>query len=195
MNKPDFIVIGASKCGTSTLRNYLAKHPDILMITKEIQFFSCDDTYAKGLSWYESLFETEKSPKIRGEVSNLYSMQEVYPKSVERIQNYAPDIKIIYCVREPMTRIQSYWLEKRTHGGESVHYDFNTAVKLNRDKLVDSANYWRQINAYRNVFSDSQIHVIFFEDLIKNPHEVMKKCVFFLGVDTDIPLFDEVLHL
>ena len=195
MNTPDFIVIGASKCGTSTLRNYLAKHPDIFMITKEIQFFSCDEIYAKGLSWYESLFETEQSSKLKGEVSNRYSMKEVYPKSVKRIMEYAPDVKLIYCVREPMSRIQSYWLEKRTHGGESVHYDFNTAVKTNRDKLVDSANYWQQINAYRSVFSDDQIHVVFFEDLIEKPHEVMRQCFSFLGVSADIFSLNEKLHL
>lgn len=185
VNKPDFMVIGASKCGTSTLRNYLAQHPDILMITKEIQFFSCDDIYANGLSWYESLFESDGPKKLKGEVSNLYTMREVYPNAVARIAEYAPDIKLIYCAREPMSRIQSYWLEMRAHGGEDVHYDFNVAVKANKDWLVDSTNYWQQINAYRAVFSDERIHVIFFEDLVKDPTTVMRGCFSFLGVNPE----------
>ena len=188
MNKPDFIVIGASKCGTSTLRTYLAQHPDILMITKEVQFFSCDDIYELGLDWYESLFRTKDSRKIKGEISNLYTMKEVYPNSVTRLFKYAPSVKLIYCVRAPMSRIQSYWLEKRAHGGEEVHYDFNMAVKVNRDCLVDSTNYLQQINAYKEVFPDNQIHVIFFKDFIENPEEVMRQCFLFLGVNKDISL-------
>lgn len=165
------------------------------MITKEIQFFSCDDIYANGLNWYEALFEAEDSQKIKGEVSNRYTMKEVYPKSVSRIFEYNPDIKMIYCVREPISRIQSYWLEKRAHGGEDVHYDFNTAVKLNKDLLIDSANYWQQINAYREVFSDEQIYIVFFEDLISGPEKVMGQVFSFLGVDSEVFFSNNDLHL
>ena len=54
MTKPDFIIIGAAKSGTTTLYEYLCRHPQIFMSTpKEPDFFSLDQNYTKGIEWYE----------------------------------------------------------------------------------------------------------------------------------------------
>ena len=194
--KPNYMLIGASKCGTSTVCGYLSRHPDVFMVEcKEPQFFSCDDIYQRGIKWYESLYNDVANEKMRGEGSNLYTMKEMYPNTISRIVSYTNKLKLIYCVRNPITRIMSYWLEMRAHGGEDVHYNFNTAVKLNRDRLVDSSNYWQQINVYREFFSDDDIHIIFFEELIKDPVNVMKNCFEFLTVDPEQYNFEEHLHI
>ena len=55
--QPDFIVIGAMKCGSSTVCAYLEDHPDIFMVPRaEPKFFSHDENFARGTDWYESLF-------------------------------------------------------------------------------------------------------------------------------------------
>lgn len=192
------MLIGASKCGTSTICNHLSQHPDIFMVEcKEPQFFSIDSVYAQGTDWYESLYDAVDTEKMIGEGSNTYTMKEAFPKTFDRMVSYfenIQDLKLIYCVRDPIRRIESYWLELRAHGGESVHYDFNQAVRVNRKWLVDSSNYWQQINVYRPLVPDHNIHIIFFEDFIRNPQEIMSQCFEFLGVDPDVPLKDSELH-
>ena len=189
------MVIGASKCGTTTVCDHLALHPDVFMVEcKEPQFFSCDEIYNQGLDWYESLYSQANEIKMRGEGSNFYTMKELFPKTISRITSYTTNLKLIYCVRSPIPRMESYWLEIRAHGAETVHYDFNTAIKLNRDRLVDSSNYWQQINEYRKHFSDNDIHIIFFEDLITDPVNVMRRCFEFLNVDPDKYQIDKNHH-
>ncbi|MDJ0701714.1 MAG: sulfotransferase domain-containing protein [Leptolyngbyaceae cyanobacterium MO_188.B28] len=193
--KPDFIFIGASKCATSTISNLIGQHPDVFMISQETWFFSHDEIYQKGRDWYESLYENAGNSKVRGERNNVYSMKEVFPKTVARLAEYNPNLKLIYCVRHPIERIESYWLEIRSHGGEDVHYDFNTAVKANRERLVDASNYWSQINAFRRHFPDDQILILFLEDFKHDADAVMRNCFEFIGVDPDSPLTNSNLHL
>lgn len=190
------MLIGASKCASSSICTLLGSHPDVFMVKcKETAFFAVDDIFQRGIDWYESLYAEAGDKKMRGEGSNRYTMKEVFPHAVERISTYNPDLKLIYCVRHPIPRIESYWMEIRSHGGEDVHFDFNKAVRLNRDWLVDSTNYWQQLDSYRKHFPDDRIHIIFYEDFKKNPAEVMHKCFVFLGVDPDFVLADPSLHI
>lgn len=194
--KPNYLLIGASKCASSSICTLLGSHPDVFMVKcKETAFFSIDKIFERGFDWYESLYDEAGGKKMRGEGSNRYTMKEVFPNTVQRIVAYNPDLKLIYCVRNPLSRIESYWMEIRSHGGEDVHYDFNKAVRLNRDWLVDSTNYWQQLSVYRDHFPDDRIHVIFYEDFKKNPSQVMRSCFEFLGVDPHVELDDPNLHI
>ncbi|WP_346293308.1 sulfotransferase [Sphaerothrix gracilis] len=193
--KPNFLIIGASKCATTSISNLLAQHPEIFVISKETRFFSEDQIFAKGTDWYESLYKDGEAYKARGDRNNLYTMKEVFPDTVERIFAYNPDFKLIYCVRNPIHRIESYWLQIRSHGGEDVHYDFNEAVHLNREWLVDASNYWQQINAFRKYFSDDQIMIVFYEDFRKSNQGVLKECYKFLEVDPHFSFSQEQIHL
>ena len=193
--KPDFIFIGASKCATSTISNLIGQHPNVFMIRQETWFFSHDEVYQKGQKWYESLYANAGDAKVRGERNNVYTMKEVFPQTVSRLADYDQNLKLIYCVRNPIERIESYWLQIRSHGGEDVHYDFNNAVKTNRERLVDASNYWRQINAFRPYFPDDQILILFLEDFKQDSDAVMRCCFEFIGVDPDLPLENPNLHL
>lgn len=196
MVKPNYMLIGASKCATSTICTLLGQHPDIFMTEpKEPNFFCNDEVFQRGFEWYESLYAQGADKKMRGEGTNRYTMKEVFPKTIERIVSYTTDLKLIYVVRNPIDRIASYWLQKRSHGGEEVHYDFNTAVRVNRNYLVDSSNYWQQINVYREYFSDDRICVMFYEDFQVDTNAFMRRCFEFLEVDPDVPLANDSLHL
>lgn len=186
--KPNYLVIGAPKCGSTTLSSLLAAHPEIYMVPHEVGFFALDEKYKKGISWYEELFLPGENLKCIGENSNYYTMKEIYPLAFERLLNYfdIKNLKLIYIVRNPLERIESFWIEKRSHGGEDVHYDFNIAVKKNRDWLLDVSNYWRQLEPFRKHFSDEQILVMFLEDLKVDQYQTMYECYSFLGVDPKI---------
>ncbi|MGK7911987.1 MAG: sulfotransferase domain-containing protein [Synechococcus sp.] len=193
--KQDFMLIGASKCATSTISTLLAQHPQIHMVSKESQFFCNDSVYQNGVDWYERQFDGAELGQAIGDRNNLYSMKEVFPDTVRRIHAYNPDLKLIYCVRHPLRRIESYWVQIRSHGGEELHHDFNRSVRLNCDWLVDASNYWQQLEPYRQHFSDEQFHVVFFEDYKANPTDTLASCFQFLGVDPTIQVSAANLHL
>lgn len=157
------------------------------MVPHEVGFFAKDDLYAKGTDWYESLFSPAQEAKCMGENSNYYTMKELYPLACSRLIDYIQPskFKLIYIVRDPLEMIQSFWIEKRSHGGEEVHYDFNVAVKKNTEWLLNVANYWQQLAIYRQHFLDEQILIVFLEDLKADQTRVMQACYSFLGVNSD----------
>ena len=92
----DFLIIGAQRSGTTSLYNYLIKHPKILSATKkEIHFF--DRYFKKGFNWYESHFLPKKKGYLRGEATPYYLY---HPLSSERIFKVFPDVKLIIILRK-----------------------------------------------------------------------------------------------
>ena len=84
---PDFVIIGAMKCATSTLHEQLARQPAIFMTTpKEPNFFSDPDIWAKGMDWYRALFTGAGPHDLKGESSTHYTMLPTYPEAVPRIK-------------------------------------------------------------------------------------------------------------
>ena len=188
--KPNFLVIGAAKCGSTTISSLLNSHPDIYLVPDEVAFFAEDEIYAQGIEWYEALFSSAGNAQCIGERSNHYTMKEYFPLALNRLLTHMKpvNLKLIYIVRNPIEMIESFWIEIRSHGGEEVHYDFNVAVRENRNLLVDVANYWCQIELYREHFADDQIHIVFLEDLKANQPQVMRECYDFLGIDPEVAL-------
>jgi hypothetical protein len=194
---PNYLVIGAAKAATSTLCNDLGRHPDIFMVEcKEPFFFNHDPHYfGRGWSWYESLYESGAGTKLRGEGTNAYTMKEVYPHTVERIARSLPGARLIYIARDPLPRIESWWIQKRANGDHTISADFNLAVRNNPEVLVDSTNYLSQIDAYREFFPDEQILVIFFEEYVSNREATLRRCFDHLGVNADAWVDSKSDHL
>lgn len=195
---PNFIVIGAPKCGTTTLCHLLAQHPEVFMCTpKEPAFFSREEIYQKGLAWYESLFEPGRDKKLRGEGTTGYtgSLSDVVASS--RIAQHLPDARLIYCVRHPVRRIESIWMDYASYGafgsrqGGTVRIfrDFCRSVRAN-PAFVDTSCYWARLSVYRDRFPDRQIHVVFLEDLEAQPKTVLSGCFRFLGGDPGLEIPD-----
>jgi hypothetical protein len=204
--KPNFFIIGAPKCGTTSLADLLSQHPDVYFSPeKEPRFFSHDATYARGFDAYEELFDGAGEESRIGEGSTTYSEAwlDRYAKSARRIHDYAPSARLIYCVRHPLRRIQSNWLdiiwaldndlmqgtELHRSGELSISGDFNEDVLAN-DGLVHTSNYWRVVEEYRRYFSDEQIHVVFLDDLKADPDQVLEACCSFLDVDPGFAFTD-----
>ncbi|MEM6898341.1 MAG: sulfotransferase domain-containing protein [Pseudomonadota bacterium] len=105
---PTFIIIGAMKCGTTSLHSYLDRHPDTSMSDpKEVDFFSGSNS-DKSVEWYASLFDPDKP--VRGEASQDYSKghHPLYKGAPERMKALIPDVKLIYLVRDPIERYFSH---------------------------------------------------------------------------------------
>jgi hypothetical protein len=184
--KPNYLVIGAAKCATTTIRSLIGRHPDVFMVRNELQFFNHDQVFARGFDWYESHYEAAGDRPLRGEGCNGCTMQMRYPHALERLSAYAPDLKLIYVVRNPFERIQSFWIELRSQHPDYVHHDFNKAVDVNRDWFVDPSNYLAQIEPYRRAYGHAAIQIVFYEDFCRAPEATLKTCFTFLGVDPHV---------
>lgn len=180
--KPNYLIIGAAKAGTTTLCNLLAQHSEIYMFPhKETHFFSFN--YERGYEWYESKFNPPSGVKAIGEGSPSYSegKQEV----VSRIAHYLPEARLIYIVRHPLKRIESDFVQQLDNGLKFTSLDHAISE---RKTLVESSRYWSRINEFRQYFDDNQILVLFMEDLIADSHSVFKQCCDFLGIDSSVSI-------
>lgn len=110
-SKPNFLIIGAQKCGTTSLHHYLCEHPDLFRSKKkEIEYFSNDKKYKTGnYSYYHIQFPPLKYLPINGVVFEATPEYIYNPKCANRIYNYNPSIKLILLVRNPVDRAFSAW--------------------------------------------------------------------------------------
>lgn len=178
---PNFFIVGAMKCGTTSLRDHLHNHPDIFMVyPEEPRFFYNDTKYAKGLEQYLKWFEGVSNESAIGEGSGYYGWRQRNEKTSARIAKNFPSAKIIYMVRHPLERLESHWSWDIANGVRLGN--INRAVNK-FPYLIEMSKFWKQIKSYRSYFNDEQIKVLFFEDFIAEPKKFMREVFRFLDVD------------
>jgi hypothetical protein len=190
---PDFIIVGATKAGTTSLDFYLSLHPEIQMVRpKEPRFFidapEPIGRWGKGIDWYRGLFQSEKS--ICGEASQAYTHAPALPGVPERMARVVPEARLIYLVREPLERLKSHFLMRCRQKGESLGLaDFLAANPEARCLLA--SDYGSQLQRYLNWFPPGQILVVESEELAGNRSNTLRRVFEFLGVDVGFssPLF------
>lgn len=176
---PDFVIIGAMKCATSTLHNQLAAQGGIYMSTpKEPNFFSDEDVFARGVEWYESLFASAPPKAIRGESSTHYSKRDEHPWACERLQRRRPDARLVYVMRNPLDRLFSHYQHGWTEGW--IRSDIDQAI-LENPKLVLQGCYAWQIEPYLRRFGPDRILPVFFERLTRFPEEELERIARHIG--------------
>jgi hypothetical protein len=179
LERATFFIIGAGKSGTTGLWSVLNRHPQIAMSSmKEPSFFSQDAAYAKGIEWYHRLYQPDASSVAMGEASNSYSATRHWPDTPGRIAQYNPGAKIVYIVRNPVTRTESDWMEY-TRQYDVTFSDFLASNALCHDKN----DYAFQYDAYREHFDEDQILLVLFEQLIADQPAVLARLGAFLGLD------------
>lgn len=140
-HKLDFLIIGAQKCGTTSLFHYLAQHPGIMRPKKkEIHYF--DFNYDKGTDWLFSFFpdKIKKPTKILlGEATPYYF---VHPHVPARVHQLYPDVKLIALMRNPVERAYSHYHGRVRNGFEKR--SFAEAVRNEEQRLA--GEYGRMVN-------------------------------------------------
>ncbi|MFO8148315.1 MAG: sulfotransferase domain-containing protein [Gillisia sp.] len=190
-NIPDFIIIGAAKCGTTTIANILNMHPRIVMAKpKEPNFFNPQGNFQKGRDWYYSCFgiknNTLNKNVIYGEASTYYSMRTRYPDVAKTIRRAVPDCKLIYIVRDPVERMISHWRMIKRDWFEAPPFDQILDHNYLKKMVVDISKYWFQISVYRKLFNSKNILVLFLEDYVNNTKMELKKIYDFLELEKGI---------
>mgnify|MGYP001549970980 CR=1 FL=1 len=180
---PSFIVIGAAKCGTTSICNLLGRHPDVFVSDpKEPHYFSRILSYRTGRKRYEQLFEeAERGGFLAvGEGSTSYTHPSRGDFTAARIRETLPDVRLIYMVRHPIRRLESDWLMRRREGRTPER--IGAAVER-QASLVTFGMYWKHLSLYREHFPDDQIATVFLEDLAEAPEEVVGGLCHHMGVD------------
>ncbi len=185
--RPDFLIIGAMKAGTSTLVELLNQHPEISLPKKELYYFSNTKNYNKGHSWYSTqLLEAIKTPKkIIGEKCVGYSFAT---KSAERIFKFNPSIKFIWILRNPIDRTYSNYLHNLYNGLDSM--PFKEALEQENSRAEQNmfvrykfrSEYLTQLRNYLNFFTIDQFHFVEFDEFIMNQNTAVNKVLDFLDI-------------
>ena len=187
---PDFLIIGAAKTGTTSVCNYLRRHPALFFPEdSEPQFFSHDENYTKGVDWYASLFDSAAGGQICGEKSTAYTRWPTCPDVPKRIAEVVPDVKLIYMLRHPIDRAYSHYVHRVTvelYKGQPIPVSFEQHVKTDT-MCVESSEYMKQIEQYLPRFAKDRLLVLFFEDFVAQPKAMLQDVMKFIGVD---PAFD-----
>lgn len=154
---PTFIIIGAMKCGTSSLYAYLDRHPDICMSApKEPSFFV--HNRHRSLKWYKNRFQQEAS--IRGEASTHYTKYPIHEGVPKRMYSLLPDAKLIYLVRSPINRFVSHYVHNYVAEGERRSVEEALHPLQDQNPYLAYGKYFMQLQRYLNYYSRDQILLI-----------------------------------
>ena len=197
---PNFFIVGAARCGTTSLWEYLRQHPDIYMppvIEQKEPSFFCDLYGVEWWDFYLTLFEAGKGKKRIGEASTPYMSS---PESASQIKAVVPDAKIIITLRNPVVRAYSLYKWMHHNGYEklpSFREALDAEPKRKNDEAFKTNNgqyyynflyfesglYHDQVKRYLDLFPRNQIHISIFEEFIKEPLQGVQHLFRFLEVD------------
>lgn len=192
---PNLIVIGAQKCGTTSLHYYLDQHPEIAMSrAKELDFFAGSSSWSKGLDWYAAQFDAGAT--VRGESSVSYTNYPLHRGVPARLHSAVPDAKLVYLVRDPLERIVSQYLHDFSAGTEHRPIEQALADGLGAHPYVARSRYYMQLEQYLPFFQPARILVLTQEELLTERVRTIRKVFDFLEVDPDFydPKFERIKH-
>ena len=200
---PNFLIIGASKCGTTALYHYLKQHPEISFSSlKEPKYFSSINTEfphngvgdisvdkhaIRSLEEYKRLFSSIENKRV-GEASpdTIY----FHNTTTHQIKKDLGDIPIIIMLREPVKRAFSAFMYLKRDSRENLNFREGLFAETERLKnnwdfiwgYKRCGMYYDQVKAFMDNFSN--VKVVLQENLKNEPFTVLKDIYSFLAVDT-----------
>jgi hypothetical protein len=190
---PNLVLIGAAKCGTTSLHAYLDEHPAIAMASlKELRFFQ-DPQHLDWQAEYEAQFDA--TAKVRGESSTMYTRSPALPGVAARMAALVPDARLIYLVRDPVERALASYAEERFHS-----LDPRTAEEAFADlddpynPYVSASRYDEQLGQFLAQYPREQVLVMTLNELDTQAGAAMRRVFRFLDVDPDHPVDTLLRH-
>ena len=205
---PDFLIIGAQKSATTSLLSYIGRHSRVRLGRKKTAHFF-DLNFQKGAGWYAGHF-----PRIRPWPISLFpsgSRSErnwltgescpsymFLPEVPERVRQLLPDVKLIVILRNPVDRLISQYQHehRKKRAGEdfedyiapSLAFDWppkGDVESLRQRCAVPRGFYADQLRHWQTFFPAQQFLVLFFEELVRNSAETLKRVFEFLGLEPE----------
>ena len=186
---PNFFIIGAAKCGTTSLHFYLDQHPEIAMTrVKEPGVFS-EPRYLERLPGYEGLFN-ERAARM-GESSTSYTRYPAEGDAPPLIHAAAPYAKLIYLVRDPVERMISDYVHHFANGHERRSIAAAFADYENpQNYYACTSRYAMQIGRYLEYFDPASLLVLEQDELRVDRERTLGLVFEFLGVDPEFSSAD-----
>jgi len=204
---PNFLIIGAARSGTTSLYQYLIKHPSIVPgVGKEVYFF--DKKFNKGINWYKSFFPTTlKMSRLEQKQKRKCLTCEATPRYLhyfhapKRILSFLPNIQLIVLLRNPIDRAYSHYQMEVDSGNEKLSFEdainqeegriTSDMKKMEKDENFYSVNFYRKSYLTRGIYVDQlkrwfkyfpreQFLILKSEDLYSNPSNTYQQVLDFL---------------
>lgn len=203
--RPDFVVVGAGRAGTTSMHAYLAQHPQVFIPARKSSgfFYAVDLTGSpfehdrRGLpEWfiadpeaYRALYRACRPEQVAGDVSPVYLAST---RVAERIAAWRPDARIVVILRNPVDRVYSRWVGRRRDGLEPIAsfealVDREAEAPLVREDAqaayLAGGMVSHVLQTYLDRFPADRIRILFFEDFASDTAAAMARVCRFLGVD------------
>ncbi|HET8615448.1 MAG TPA: sulfotransferase domain-containing protein [Actinomycetales bacterium] len=213
--EPDFLVVGAQRCGTTSLFRALLSHPNVMRanLHKGVNYF--DVNYQRGSDWYLSHFPLRATARRRAadgaERAQVFDSSGYYmfhPHAPDRIAADLPGVKIVAMVRDPVERAFSAYKHEFARGFETEPLDRALALederiepelaRMKADPEYQSqvyrhqayrrrGHYAEQLRRFADLLSREQVHVVASERFFSEPEEEYGRLLEFLGLPRVMP--------
>jgi hypothetical protein len=199
---PDFFIVGAPRCGTSAMCDFLRGHPSVFMPPKkEPHFFGSDlarqPNYVRDERQYRSLFAAAGRAERIGECSVFYLVSR---RAAGEIKTSVPAARILIQLRDPVEVMYSLH-NLCVRGGQEPLTDFEAALAAAPDRVAgrrpgppgfplyrEAVRFADQVTRFFTAFGREAVHVIIYDDLCRDPAGVCRGVLAFLGVSLDNPV-------
>ena len=202
-NAPNFLVVGAPKCGTTTVAHHLQAHPEGFVSNPKEPMFMLQEvvevvrrrgelspvTRVGSLPEYRALFDEASSMSARGEASVYYLY--LWRWAIPRIKEELGDPRIVICVRNPVRRLFSHFQMELAQGAKWRSFqEFYLSQKgyvdevVGENRYIAQGRYAQQIRAYQSCFS--RVYVMCFEDLERDAVAAMQSLYRFLQINDQV---------
>jgi len=199
--KPDLFIVGAPKCGTTAMAQYLAAHPDVYMAKKEMNVFGADlrfgpQFYRRDLPAYLTEFDSRNGQSRAGEASVWYLFST---HAAAELRAFNPESRIIIMLREPAEMLYSLYYQFRFDGNEhlpsfaealAAEDERRAGRRLSRQTYFaqgllyrETARYTEQVRRYFDVFGRDRVHVVIYDDFAADVGAAYRATLDFLGLD------------
>ncbi|MES1949246.1 sulfotransferase [Salinisphaera sp. S4-8] len=203
-HRPDFLIAGAAKSGTTILHEWLGLQNDVFFpVVKEPHYFcfkglsadsighGVDAQYAAQMAFdpqaYERLYANAAAGQVTGEASPGYLY---FPGVAREIHDFNPQTRIICMLRNPVDRAFSQFMHHVRDGYETFR-DFAAALEVENERIENDVwwgyhyrtggFYAERLKEFFDLFPRSQIKVVLFDDLIQQPQDVLQQTCDFIG--------------
>lgn len=218
--QPSFIVIGAQRCGTTSLFRALREHPQVFRAPfhKGVNYF--DLNYHRGMRWYQGHFPMASLARRKAarhgepaafEASGYYLY---HPFALERLASDLPETKLVAMLREPADRAFSAYKHEYARGFEPED-DFERALDLEEKRLAGEVDRMREDIRYQSVshrhhsylhrghyadqlerafsfFPQEQVFVMYSEAYFSQPAREYRRLLDFLSLRPHAPEIKQV---
>ncbi|WP_110208412.1 sulfotransferase family protein [Nocardioides daejeonensis] len=191
MPLPTYVILGAQKCGTSSLSATFRRHRQIhTSRPKELHYF--DRPKGRTLEWYAEQFKPLPHHRAWGEATPSYLYDaEARDRCVEAL----PDAKFIVMLRDPAKRAYSHFWHNHRLGFEDLEVfeealdqeparlDGDSRTARIRFSYLDRGRYIDQLEALEERVGRERIHVVLLEDLVAERVPTLEQVFTYVGVD------------